>query len=125
MEQQFPVLDTRLDDNPIIDSDLVLPSQFWGERRNLSPEIRLVAAILVDAVNCLLGRNAHKKAQAHDWFASPLTGPFTYWDCCQWLNINHELFWSKLQKFASEGRRVKRIKGHLVECNTFRPFAWR
>lgn len=125
----IPVVNaTNLDNNEIITNDVVLPSQFFGERHPQSAEIKLVSAILVDAINCLFSQNKNRRTQAHAWFEDPLPGPFTYWDVCQWLSIDAEAFWSRLQKYIAEGRRVKRIRGHLVECQSMKPIVakqWR
>lgn len=123
----IPVVNVRLDEEGMILNDSLLPSQFWGElkRTGTSPEMRLVSAILVDAVNCYLGRNRNRKAHAFNWFSSSSPHPFSFLDCCAWLDIDSESFWEKLKVFAAEGRKVKRVNGHLVESDKFRPFAWR
>lgn len=115
----IPVTSVRLDDNEIITNDIILPSQFWGVFiPEATPEMRLVSAVLVDAINCYLGSNVHRKAQALEWFTSRQSGAYTFWDCCQWLNINSEHLWQHLRAFELSGRRVKRIKGNLIERRT-------
>lgn len=120
-------MNTRLDEEAIIQNDTLLPSQFWGElgRTSASAEIRLVSAVLVDAVNCLLGKNKNRKEQARIWFNAGDSGLFSYRDCCNWLNINHEAFWKGLKAFIESGQSVKRVNGHLVTDAKKQRFAWR
>lgn len=90
--------------------DVILPSQFFESSRaqTLSSEQRLMLAVLTDAINIIgeyrvsphqLRRAAFHEASA--WiFGSGITGPMSFDNVCDALNVNAEALRKKLSELA-------------------------
>lgn len=66
--------------------DLEMPAQFWAGRRKNSPEMKLAAAVLLEAARCL--HKPRGSLDARRWFLSKDDGIFSFIGICEWLGAS-------------------------------------
>ncbi len=132
--------------NDVIASDSLLPAQFYPAMngwRGVEGEIRLILAILVDAVQCFQRTADHaegrqQRAEAAAWiFAEDHSWPFSFESICSVLGINSEVLRRSLRQWkgrADDGRHARptfsrthlmRYRPHSVTAPRSRPRAHR
>jgi hypothetical protein len=117
-----------LEDTELHRESLILPSQYFDlfhRNNDRSGEVRLLLAILQDAVNCLLGQgggNARKREglqyQALMWISGKWVAPLPFEDVCDALSIDSDCLRGSLFKLLRQkrdgGRVLPRIRKHVV-----------
>lgn len=94
-------------------SDLILPSQYFGELRGVGfcGEQKLLLAVLIDAINILHGWNGtgskRKRrifGEAAQWVRTPGThAPFSFDSLCDALNIDPVVLRVRLERLMGHG----------------------
>lgn len=80
------------DGNPLLEEALVLPDQFYPEKGWHAPEQYLIGAMVIDALEILVGKRAAKQYQWErdkEWLLADTEEPFDFLWCCRMLNLNH------------------------------------
>jgi hypothetical protein len=118
-------------DDTLSQPDIILPSQYFGALGSvgLSGELRLMLAVLIDAINVLEswkgGGSAQKRrnfAEAAQWVNTPGTSyPFSFDSVCDALEIESELMRSRLRvltvRSANSARRPALARLRLKELS--------
>jgi hypothetical protein len=111
---------TNCDGESAFEAEPILPSQFFEGRKKhgaLHPELRLMRAVLTDAVRCYeVGCDAQKTSrirafrEAEEWlFSAKGYGPFSCENVCYALDIAPDYLRKMLRKW-----RVRRVNGTRV-----------
>lgn len=107
-----------------IPTDLILPSQ-WPNPNKLSPEGRLILAILEDAVSCFMdyyfaSRKPYQRLarEAEEWIfgSSPAWWFFSFDNICEILELNPETMRMGLKRLIEERKLKFEAEGRKVEC---------
>lgn len=97
MPSSMPLLQKRANvlNFDLFENDAVLPDQYLSRRRGgLSPEQRLLFAVLEDALTIYrrradCWRSRAERAEVVDWMMSDdLTWPFSFVNCCEGLGLD-------------------------------------
>lgn len=99
--------------NELIESEIILPSQFFIQQRSVSePEHRLMRAVLEDAIDCFrkgkVGESKRKwclSREAEEWFRSTDTKwLYSFENICQHLGLDADSIRNAL--FCGNGQLV-------------------
>ncbi len=118
----------RTGDEPALSADAFMPAQFYPARRgaaSVEPSMRLMAAILIDAVRCFqrnYGTGESNRRQefreAKSWIFDDLgNGPFSFREVCNWLEIDPRGLrdWiDRGQEGRNSGERLRMIRRAAV-----------
>jgi len=116
MKDTEEILDTRGFDGETVQPEVMLPCQFWDMHRpgmENKAELRLVSAILVDAINCYFSKSSYNSQKAEFWFIKS-DGPFSFKHICDWLDIDSGRLWKRLQMLKESGNKVKHLNTRLM-----------
>ena len=102
-------------------SDALMPSQFYGNRKDFPPEKRLCLAVLEDALRVLVkgikvynGNSQSRMVQdARDWIAADRGDyPFSFTWVCQMLDLDADRLRHQILDAAGDGMRIPRRKSN-------------